>query len=118
MSQLRKIFQRFLALFGHHSSKSYEQNGLKISEQNGLVKVGLTGQILQEIGEVSFIKSPDLNDHINQGDQLLDVEGGKVVETFPSPINGKIIDLNSDLIDEPGQLSDQNSQWLVTIKAE
>lgn len=118
MAQLKKLFQRFLTLFRHPSSKEYQQNGLQITEQNGLFKVALTAQILQEIGEVSFIKSPELNDHINQGEQLLDVEGGKVVETFPSPAGGKIVDLNSALIDQPNQLSAQNDQWLVTIKAE
>lgn len=117
MVQFKELFQRFLTLFGYHTTISYEQSGLQITEQNGLVKVRLTEQILQEIGEVSFIKSPELNDHINQGDQLLDVEGGKVVETFPSPKSGEIVALNSALIDQPSQISAQNNPWLVTIKS-
>lgn len=117
MDQLKKLLQQFLAIFNHHSSETYQQGGLQVTKKNGLFKIGLTDQILEEVGEISFIKSPDLNDQISQGDQLLDVEGGKVVETFPAPTNGKIVALNSAIIDHPNNLSAQSQQWLVTIKS-
>lgn len=116
MNSLKKFWYRFLnLLFGGDKTTAYDRDGMHISETNGVLTVSLSDNIMQEIGEISFIQTPDINDQIKQGDQLLDVEGGKMVETFAAPANGKITDINDAILSDPTALADQ-SDWLVKIQ--
>lgn len=116
MTTLEKFWQLFLnILFGGDKTTSYDRDGMHISETNGILTVSLSDNIMQEIGEISFIQTPDINDQIKQGDQLLDVEGGKMVETFAAPANGKITDINDAILNDPTTLGEE-SDWLVKIQ--
>lgn len=112
----QKLVNWFKNLFSSKPQIHHEANGLWWQKDNNIIKIGLDSKIIDELGEISFLDTPQVNEHIQKDDQLIDIEGGKAVETFNSPFAGKIIDVRSEFQDDPSLLSSQSNPVLVTVE--
>ncbi|KRM76751.1 glycine cleavage system protein H [Secundilactobacillus collinoides] len=96
-----------------------EKDGVWYQElQPGVVRVGLTPFAYQDIGGVSFMDFSTTDDAVESGDDLIELEGDKAVETLKAPVTGTIVARNNDLLKETDDLQNRSNQdnWLVDIK--
>lgn len=112
----QKIVNWIKHLFKHQVPVHREKNGLWWQEDNGLVKVGLASQVIDELGDITFLSTPQVDELVDKNDQLIDIEGGKAVETFKSPVKGKISRVYADYQDDPASLSKATDPLLVEIQ--
>ena len=112
----QKIVNWFKHLFSHQPPVHREDNGLWWQEDNGTVKVGLASQVIDELGDITFLETPQVDEAVDKNDQLIDIEGGKAVETFKSPTKGKISRVYEDYQNDPASLSKVTDPLLVEIK--
>lgn len=112
----QKIINWFKHLFGHQAPVHREKNGLWWQEDNGTVKVGLASQVIQELGDITFLETPPVDEQVDRNDQLIDIEGGKAVETFKSPVKGKISRVYANYQDDPTSLTKATDPLLVEIQ--
>lgn len=112
----QKIVNWFKHLFSHQPPVHREDNGLCWQEDNGTVKVGLASQVIDELGDITFLETPQVDEAVDKNDQLIDIEGGKAVETFKSPVKGKISRVYADYQNDPASLSKATDPLLVEIQ--
>jgi len=95
---------------------------------DGTKMVGITPYAAEQLGEISFVDVEGLEDaELEQvkmdGDEPSSdpidctVESSKAVGDIYSPVSGNVIEVNSDLMDEPEKINeDAFSAWLFKIE--
>lgn len=112
----KRIIIWFKQFFGNQPVVHNEKNGLWWQEQgNGTFQVGLQSRVIEELGDITFLDTPRVNEIISKNDQLIDIEGGKAVETFKAPINGTISKVYDEYQKAPNKLSEIGNPVLVEI---
>ncbi|MGN1279332.1 MAG: hypothetical protein ACI4T4_01465 [Limosilactobacillus sp.] len=110
------IVNWFKHLFSRQAPVHREKNGLWWQENNGTVKVGLDSQVIDELGDITFLETPQVDEAVDRDDQLIDIEGGKAVETFKSPVKGRISRVYEEYQTDPSSLTKTTNPLLVEIK--
>ena len=82
--------------------------GLYYSESHEFVKVegeyayiGITDFAQGQLGNVTYIEFPEVDDEISAGDNFGSVESVKAASDLTSPVSGVVIEINEVLEDEP-----------------
>ena len=100
-------------------------NNIKYTEDHEWVKlvgdtliVGITDFAQSELGDIIFVEFPDLNTEVKPKDSIGTLEAVKTVADIYSPVSGEIIDLNSELEDNPELINEDpyNKGWILKIK--
>ncbi|GAY73795.1 glycine cleavage system protein H [Lentilactobacillus kosonis] len=94
------------------------ENYYWIEEKDGVVTVGLTDEGRNELGNITFVSLPKVGDSLTKTDVLVNVEADKAVSDIPSPVEGTVIAINEDAVDDPSVLnnSDRTSSWVARIE--
>lgn len=98
--------------------------GLYYSESHEFVKVegeyayiGITDFAQGQLGNVTYIEFPEVDDEISAGDSFGSVESVKAASDLTSPISGVVVEVNEVLEDEPELVNkDAYSNWLIKVK--
>ena len=98
--------------------------GLYYSESPEFVKVegeyayiGITDFAQGQLGNVTYIEFPEVDDEISAGDSFGSVESVKAASDLTSPVSGVVVEINDVLEDEPELVNkDAYSNWLIKIK--
>lgn len=98
--------------------------GLYYSESHEFVKVegeyayiGITDFAQGQLGNVTYIEFPEIDDEISAGDSFGSVESVKAASDLTSPVSGVVVEINDVLEDEPELVNkDAYSNWLIKIK--
>lgn len=92
-------------------------NHIWLKEENGLFKVGMDSFITENAGFLSFITID--NQNLSQGDAIGSIESAKFVSKFYSPVSGKIVSINEDVVNDPIRVNrDPYNAWIVEIEPE
>jgi len=95
---------------------------------DGTKMVGITPYAAEQLGEISFVdveglEGADLDQVKMDGDEPTNdpidctVESSKAVGDIYSPVSGSVIEINSDLMDEPEKINeDAFTAWLFKIE--
>lgn len=89
---------------------------IKIEENIGTV--GISKHAVEELGEIVFVELPKLNSKFNQKDEFGSIESVKTVSSLYIPVSGEIIEVNTNLEDNPELINDSAEEkgWIVKIK--
>lgn len=84
---------------------------------SGNLMIGIQPILMGLIGKAYEIETLSQEGLVKKGDVLLQIRKGKKVIKVKSPVQGKIVDLNTPALDEPNwKIFSQN--WLYSIEAE
>jgi glycine cleavage system H protein len=83
-----------------------------------IVTIGITDFAQDQLGDVVFVELPEVGDQLETGKPLGVVESVKAVSDVYSPLSGEVVEVNSDLPDEPEMLntSPYEDGWMIKIK--
>ena len=97
-------------------SKSHEY----IVKQDDKYIIGLTDYAIDQLGDIVFLELPEVGDEFKKGDNFANIESVKAASEIYMPISGKIVEVNSELIDAPERLNDDcyENGWLVKVETE
>lgn len=97
-------------------SKSHEY----IVKQDDKYIIGLTDYAIDQLGDIVFLELPKVGDEFKKGDTFANIESVKAASEIYMPISGKIVEVNSELIDAPEKLNDDcyENGWLVKVETE
>ena len=97
-------------------SKSHEY----IVKQDDKYIIGLTDYAIDQLGDIVFLELPEVGDEFKKVDTFANIESVKAASEIYMPISGKIVEVNSELIDAPEKLNDDcyESGWLVKVETE
>jgi glycine cleavage system H protein len=95
-------------------SKSHEW----VAREGGnIVRIGITDFAQSELGDVIYLELPPVGNELTTDDPFGTVESVKAVSDLIAPVSGKVIEVNSSLVDEPGAInSEPYESWMVRVE--
>lgn len=99
-------------------------DGLLYSESHEWVKVdgnvaivGVSDYAQAELGDITYVDMPDVDDEVKAGDDFGAVESVKTSSEIVAPVSGKIIACNTELEGRPELINeDAYAAWIVKIE--
>lgn len=86
-------------------------------EPSGDYLIGIDASVFEEIGKITFADFPTNQNEIKAGDELLDIEGDKSVETLKAPLTGTVISRNHEINHNLDKLNAEDSatSWIMEL---
>ncbi len=93
-----------------------EHEWIKMEENKATI--GITDYAQSELGDIVFVELPAIGTVLVQTKKFGVVESVKTVSDLFSPVNGKVIEINSSLEAEPEQVntSPYENGWIVKLE--
>jgi glycine cleavage system H protein len=87
-------------------------------EEDGTVTVGITDHAQDALGDVVFVELPEVGVVLAAGDEAGVVESVKAASDIYAPIGGEVIEINSQLEDEPELVNSDpyNDGWFFKLQ--
>ena len=82
------------------------------------ITLGITDYAQDALGDVVFVDIPDIGTAVTIGGSFSEVESTKSVSDIYSPVSGTIVEVNTDLGDEPERLNvdPYGEGWICVIE--
>ena len=88
-------------------------NELKYSKSHEWVRyegdeayIGITDFAQSSMGDLVFVNLPEVDDEIEVGEALGDIESVKAVEDVLSPVSATVLEVNEELLDAPEAINE------------
>jgi glycine cleavage system H protein len=87
-------------------------------EDDNVVVVGVTDYAQGELGDVVFVELPEVGAEYQKMDAFGTIEAVKAVSELFSPLAGEIVDVNTDLDDNPGLVNEDpyGAGWMIKLR--
>ena len=72
---------------------------------DGTVSVGIDDYAQAQLHEVVYVELPEMDAEVAQADSLGAVESVKAVSDMYSPVGGKVVAVNEELLDSPDKIN-------------
>src|SRR5690606_38308444 len=85
-----------------------------------VVTIGITEFAQDQLGEIVYVELPEEGSKVTQGESFGVVESVKAVSDLLAPVSGTVIEVNTEIVEDPGVLNDDqmNQGWLIRIEME
>ena len=98
--------------------------GLKYSESHEWVKVegnvaivGVTDFAQKEMGDITYVDLPDVDDEVSAGEEFGALESVKAASDLIAPVSGTVVEVNSELEDTPEKVNeDAFENWIIKVE--
>jgi glycine cleavage system H protein len=89
-----------------------------VRAEEGRVRVGITDYAQDALGDVVFVDLPDVGATVEQGATCSEVESTKSVSEIYAPVSGTIVEVNSELADNPQRLNEDpyGEGWIFIVE--
>ncbi|AIS51447.1 glycine cleavage system H protein GcvH [Thermoanaerobacter kivui] len=100
-------------LEGLYYSKDHEW----VKVEGDKAYVGITDYAQHSLGNIVYIELPEVGAELSAGDVLGVVESVKAASDVYIPVNGKVIDVNTSIIDDPSLVNnDPYENWMILVE--
>ena len=86
--------------------------------EGNIATIGVTDFAQSELGDIAWLEMPEVGAETKIGETFGTIEAVKTVEDLYAPISGKIIEINSELLDSPELVNDDpyGKGWIVKLE--
>ena len=97
--------------------KYYSEAHEWIMVENDEAIIGISEYAAEELGDITYVELPIEEDDVIVGDTLGVIESVKAASDVYSPIGGTVIEVNSDLEDNPGLINEsaEKAGWICKL---
>ena len=98
----------------------YSEEHEWVAEDGTNYRLGITHFAQEELGEVVYVELPEEGSQFGVDDEIGTVESVKAVAEIYTPIAGRVVAINEQLVDQPELLNEDphGDGWLVEIEPE
>jgi glycine cleavage system H protein len=95
----------------------YTQDHEWARKKGGNVVVGITEFATDQLGDVVYVELPAVGDEVKKGEAFGVVESTKAVSDLYAPISGKVVEINSPLVDAPEGINEDpyGEGWMIAV---
>jgi glycine cleavage system H protein len=88
------------------------------SGADAVVTVGITHFAQDSLGDVVFVELPGVGSDVGQFEKMGEIESVKAVSDLFSPVSGKVVGRNENLIDHPELVNESpfENGWMLKIE--
>jgi len=96
----------------------YTEDHEWVKLKGDILTIGITDFAQSELGDIIFVEFPDLDEDVKPKDSIGTLEAVKTVADIYSPVEGKIVEINENLEDNPEFINDSpyESGWIIKLK--
>jgi glycine cleavage system H protein len=107
-------------MFTYPNDLKYTDSHEYVRLAGDIATVGITAFAIDQLGDVVFIELPEVGETISKGSAFGSVESVKAVEDLKAPISGKVLEVNTDLVDAPEKIGDDpyGVSWMIKVQIE
>ncbi len=89
-------------------------------EDDGVVTIGITDWAQGELGDVVYVELPDIGTEFAKMDVFGTIEAVKAVSELFIPVAGEVVDINSELDDNPSLVNEDpdGDGWMIKLRVE
>lgn len=94
---------------------SHEWVGLN---DEGLAVIGISDFALEQLTDLVYMALPDVGASVSAGQEFGEVESVKAVSNLYSPVDGEVVEVHSDLVDNLEKLGEDpfGEGWIIKVK--
>ncbi|MEM0445288.1 MAG: glycine cleavage system protein GcvH [Nitrososphaerota archaeon] len=80
--------------------------------------IGLTDYAQKKLREIIYVELPNINSRVQKRQQIATIESVKSSISLASPISGRVVEVNTDLLDNPETINDSpyREGWIVKME--
>jgi glycine cleavage system H protein len=107
-------------LFRFPAGLLYSEAGIWVRFEGRRARIGLSDFTQQRNGDVAFAEPKEIGTPVRAGDEVAVVETIKVNLSIPSPVEGKVVEVNNDLLAAPELVNQDPYEkgWLAVLEVE
>ncbi len=96
----------------------YSESHEWFSAQGNTITIGLTQYAVNELTDVTYVEMKELDEYVSSGDSIGEVESVKTTSEIFTCVDGKIIEINNDVIENPSIINNDpyGNGWLIKIE--
>jgi glycine cleavage system H protein len=81
--------------------------------------VGITAFAQDQLGDIVYVELPKVGDRLEAGKSFGVIESVKTASDLYAPVGGEVIEVNSELVDQPQTVNDDpyQSGWMIKLRA-
>jgi glycine cleavage system H protein len=86
--------------------------------KDGRVVVGITDFAQEALGDIVYVELPAVGDTIKRGETFGVVESTKAVSDLYAPVTGKVVEINTPLVDAPESINEDAycEGWMIKVE--
>ncbi|MFV7500060.1 glycine cleavage system protein GcvH [Acinetobacter pittii] len=102
----------------HPSELKYARTHEWVKIEGDLVITGITDHAQDELGDLVYVETPEVGSKVTAGEQAGVVESVKTASDIHAPVSGTVVEVNTDLEDDPDYVNDDpyGKGWIYKIK--
>jgi glycine cleavage system H protein len=95
-----------------------EHEYVKKTDEDGVYLVGITDYAQGELGDVVYVELPAVGQSFARMDVFGTVEAVKAVSDLYCPVTGEVVEVNTSLSDDPGQVNSDpyGAGWMLKMR--
>jgi len=89
-----------------------------IKVEGNVGKIGITSYGQKQLGEILLVELPKIGVEITQKQTFATVESSKTAFEVPSPVSGKVTEVNSELEENPSLVNEDpyGDGWMIKVE--
>jgi len=100
------------------SELKYLQTHEWVRIQDNIAIIGITDYAQHQLGDIVYVEFPEIGTTLKKGSNVAEIESVKAVGELMMPLSGKIIEVNTGLVDNPESVnsSPYGTGWMLKIE--
>ncbi len=102
------------------TDRKYKETHEWFKVDGDTVTVGITQHAADELTDITYVELPEVGATVTAGEPLGEVESVKATSELLSALSGTVIEVNTDLADQPELINEDSfgKGWMIKIKAD
>ena len=102
----------------HPADLKYARTHEWVRIEGDLVVTGISDHAQAELGDLVYVEAPEVGKHVTATEQAGTVESVKTASDIHAPVSGTVIEVNTDLEDDPDFVNEEpySKGWIYKIK--
>ncbi len=95
----------------------YSESHEWVKVEDGLAVIGVSDFAQKEMGEITYVDMPEVDDEIGKGETFGALESVKAASDLYSPVSGVVVEVNEELQDAPEKVNeDAVENWIIKVR--
>ena len=95
----------------------YSESHEWVKAEGGIAVVGVSDFAQKEMGNITYVDIPDVDDEVTAGEDFGALESVKAASDLISPVTGTVVEVNEALEDQPELINeDAYANWIIKVR--
>jgi len=95
----------------------YSESHEWVKVEDGTAVIGVSDFAQAEMGEITYVDLPDVDDELEAGEEFGALESVKAASDLYSPVSGVVVEVNEELEDAAEKINeDPYGAWIIKVR--